>query len=310
MSYLLILLGVVLLPLLLERLIPARVARILLALDRRISGLKLKTCTVRGQVIPYLEGGEGDPLVLIHGFAGDKDNYTRVARYLVPHFRVIVPDLPGFGEAARDPNVGYRMSDQVSNLVIFMEQLGLSRVHLGGNSMGGFIAAQMAGSHPERVASLWLLDAAGTEAAHSSEVLQRYRNSGEVPLLVHTEDDFRELMKTATYRVPFMPYCVQSFFAQRAMADCPLHSKIMEELAASPLLEQQFSSIDTPALIVWGEEDQMLDLAGASALHVLLPNSQLRIVPGVGHMPMLESPQGSARDYLDFRRALATQNES
>ncbi|MEZ5528783.1 MAG: alpha/beta hydrolase [Porticoccaceae bacterium] len=305
MSYLLVLLGILSLPLLIERLIPNRVARFLLSLDRRLSGLKLKTCSVRGQAMPYLEGGRGDPLVLIHGFAGDKDNFTRVARFLVPHYRVIIPDLPGFGEAGRDPNAGYTMADQVDNLTTFLDRFGVSRVHLGGSSMGGFIAAQMAGTVPDRVASLWLLDAAGTGAAHGSEMLQKYQKSGDVPLLVRTEADFKKLMATATHKVPFMPFCVSRYFARRAMNDYPLHSKIMAQLAASPLLEQQFSTIDVPALIVWGEEDQMLDLAGASALHVLLPDSRVRIMHGTGHMPMLEFPAGAARDYLDFRSALS-----
>lgn len=304
MSYLLLLFGILLLPLLIERLIPIRIARLLLTLDRRLSGLKPKTCWARGQAMPYLEGGRGDPLVLIHGFAGDKDNFTRVARFLVPHYRVIIPDLPGFGEAGRDPDAGYTMMDQVDNLVTFLDCLGLSRVHLGGNSMGGFIATQMAGSHPQRVASLWLLDAAGTGAAHGSAMLQVYQERGEVPLLVHTEADFKKLMAAATHKVPFMPYCVRKFFARRALADVQLHSKIMAQLAASPLLEEQFSAIEVPALIVWGEEDHMLDLAGASALHVLLPDSQIRIMPDIGHMPMLEFPAGTARDYLDFRSAI------
>jgi len=310
MIYLMILLAVLLLPWAIGRLAPTRAAQLLLALDRRLSGLQAKTCTVRGQAMPYLEGGEGDPLVLIHGFAGDKDNYTRVARYLVPHYRVIIPDLPGFGEASRDPDASYTMADQVSNLVAFLDQLGLPQVHLGGNSMGGFIAAQMAGEHPERVVSLWLLDAAGTGAAHRSDMLQHYQGTGEVPLLVRSEADFRELLKTATYRIPFMPRCVRKFYARRAMADLPLHTGIMAQLAASPPLEEQFSAIAIPALIVWGEEDRMLDPAGASALHVLLPDSRMRMMPSVGHMPMLEAPAQAASDYLGFRSDIHNRNRT
>ena len=308
MTYLMILLAMLLLPWVIGRLAPTRTAQLLLALDRRLSGLQAKTCKVRGQVMPYLEGGRGDPLVLIHGFAGDKDNYTRIARYLVPHYRVIIPDLPGFGEASRDPDASYTMADQVENLTAFLDQLGLPQVHLGGNSMGGFIAAQMAGLHPQRVVSLWLLDAAGTGAAHRSDMLQHYQDTGEVPLLVHSEADFRELLKAATYRMPFMPRCVRKFYARRAMADLPLHTGIMAQLAASPPLEEQFSAIDIPALIVWGEEDRMLDPAGASALHVLLPDSRIRMMPAVGHMPMLEAPAQAASDYLDFRSDIHNRN--
>lgn len=289
---------------LLDRLAPATAARLGLALERWRSGLHLKAAQVPGFAMPYLQGGAGEPLVLIHGFAGDKDNFTRIARFLTPHYRVICPDLPGFGDAGRDPQARYTMADQVERLRAFLDQLQLHKVHLGGNSMGGFISAQFAATYPERVASLWLLDAAGTEAAHTSGVLQHYAASGEMPLLVRSESDFAALMKAATHKTPFLPYSVRTMLAHRAMADYPLHSQIMVQLTQSPSLESQYQALRTPAFVVWGAEDQILHPSGADTLRALFPNSRVRMMPAIGHLPMLEAPKRTALDYLAYRREL------
>jgi len=293
--------------LLFERLRPASAARLALQLERRRAGLALAEAILPGYRMPYLHGGAADApvLVLVHGFAGDKDNFTRIAAYLTPHYRVICPDLPGFGDASRDPAASYDICDQVERLRAFLDQLGLARVHLGGNSMGGFISAQFSASYPQRVASLWLLDAAGTAAAQNSALLQRYVESGEMPLLLQREQDFTRLMRSTTHRPPFLPWSVRTTLARRAIRDYPLHRRIMQQLTTSPLLETQYQTLATPCLIVWGKQDQILSPAGGASLQALFPHHQLQLMDGVGHLPMIEAPKRSAADYLAFRQTLA-----
>ncbi|MBA5690387.1 alpha/beta fold hydrolase [Rugamonas apoptosis] len=252
--------------------------------------------------MPYLEGGRGAPLVLVHGFGGDKDNFTRIARFLTPHYRVVIPDLPGFGEATRDAAASYTIAEQVERLRAFLDQVAPGPVHLGGNSMGGFIVAQFAATYPERVASVWLLDPAGTAAAQSSAVLERYRATGQMPLLLRQASDVRELIASTTHREPFLPYCVRRALGQRGAADHTLHSHIMRQLTSAPLLEQQYRDLAPPALIVWGQQDRILHPSGAAALETLFRRSHTILMPEIGHLPMLEAPRQSARDYLAFRR--------
>ena len=287
-----------------DRLAPAMVTRWALALERTLSGLRLHQAQVNGLAMPYLEGGQGQPLILIHGFAGDKDNFTRIARHLVAHYRVIIPDLPGFGDAGRDMAAKYAITDQVTRLHTFLQQLGLQRVDLGGNSMGGFIAAQFAATYPDMVNSVWLLDAAGTEAATQSAVIQHYLATGEMPLLVQSEAAFGELMRKTAHKPPFIPYSVRHVLAQRAMRDFPLHRAIMDEFRDSPMLEQQYGNLPTPALIVWGERDLILHPHGAQAMAGLFQHSKVIMMPDIGHLPMLEAPRATARDYLAFRHSL------
>lgn len=280
-----------------NRLFPVQAARMALALERRRCGLVLRQAS-----LPYLEGGTGsEVLLLLHGFAGDKDNFARVARFLVPHYRVIIPDLPGFGDARRDPGARHDMAAQVENLRAFMAELGVARFHLGGNSMGGFVSCEYATRHPEQVASLWLLDAAGTQASFDMPAFRQYAMTGEMPQLVREPRDFDALMAACMEKPPFLPYCVKHVLARRAMADYALHKSIMRELVGSPPLRQQ---IDTPALIVWGSEDRMLNPKAAPAMQALIPDSRVVMMEGIGHLPMLEATRRTARDFLAFQRGL------
>jgi pimeloyl-ACP methyl ester carboxylesterase len=281
---------------------PAELTALGLWCERRISGLKLRTAHVDGFDIPYLEGGTGDVLLLIHGFGGDKDNFTRIARFLTPHYRVIIPDLPGFGDATRNPKASYTMAEQVGRIHGLVTQLGITRLHMGGNSMGGFIAAQFAAPYGHMLASLWLLDPAGTFASHNSPMLLNYEKTGKNPLLVEKVSDFNETIRATTHKAPFIPGFARHTLGLRAVADFELHTRIMRQLSDSPLLENSFQPMDTPALIVWGAEDQILNPAGAEAFRQMFPNSRVIIMEGVGHLPMAEAPQQTAKDYLAFRK--------
>jgi pimeloyl-ACP methyl ester carboxylesterase len=288
----------------LDRLAPAAATRLGLALERRLSGLRLARFASGGISMPYLEGGSGETIVLVHGFGGDKDNFTRTARHLAKSYRVLIPDLPGFGDASRDPGAGYAIADQVENLRLFLQAQGVARVHLGGNSMGGFIVAEFAARYPAQAASLWLLDAAGTAAAFDTPMVDSYRQGGGMPLLLRSPDDFGPMLRACTFRPPLVPHSVKQVLGRRGAADFDLHTSIMRQVHQSPLLEHQFTAIASPALIVWGEQDRVLNPAGAAALQAIMADSEVVTMPNIGHLPMLEAPRRTAEIYLAFLRRL------
>jgi triacylglycerol lipase len=193
------------------------------------------------------------------------------------------------------------IADQVARIHSFIHQLGIERLHLGGNSMGGFISAQFCAPYGHMVGSLWLLDPGGTLASHSSDMLLHYQKTGENPLLVRRVEDFNETIRATTHKTPFLPRFARVALGRRAVADFELHTRIMREMAESPLLEATFQPMPTPALIVWGKQDQILNPAGAESFRQLFPNSQVILMDGIGHLPMAEDPARTAQDYLRYR---------
>jgi pimeloyl-ACP methyl ester carboxylesterase len=287
-----------------DYLAPYRSVQLGLTLEQRRAGLEEATASIPGFEIPYLHGGAGEPLILIHGFGAEKNNFTRVARFLTPHYRVLIPDLPGFGEASKPDTATYSIAEQVERLRQFMHGLGIQRAHLGGSSMGGFIATAWAAKYPNEVATLWLLAPGGTAAAYDSELRREYLKTGEILLLAKTPEDHARVRAIAMARQPFLPYSFKRVLAERAAANYELHSAIFRQMNAEAPLESYVKDLPTPALIVWGAEDRVLNPQGAEAMRALLPNARAIVMPGIGHLPMIEAVKESAADYLAFRQQL------
>lgn len=283
---------------------PERAVRAALEYERRLAGLERKAVTLAGGLTyVYLEGGKGAPLVLLHGFGADKDNFTRVAKYLTPHFRVIIPDQAGFGESAKPPQADYGPRAQAERLRTFARALGVTKLHLGGNSMGGHIALTYAALYPKEVESLWLLSAAGVWSAPPSELRRRMTDTGDNPLLVQDEDDFAQLVAMVTAKPLMIPRPFLDVMAQERIKNYALEERVFKQLAADSV-EERIRGLAVPALIVWGQQDRVLHPGTAGVLQMLLIKSEVVMMPGVGHVPMLEQPERSALDYLRFRATL------
>lgn len=106
-------------------------------IERNKSGLSTKSVQVGNHKIVYLEGGVGDAVVLLHGFGDSKDAWVKFSRELVKTNRVVIPDIPGFGESTKDYNSKYDIGTQVARIHEFAKAIGLKKFHIAGNSMGG-----------------------------------------------------------------------------------------------------------------------------------------------------------------------------
>jgi pimeloyl-ACP methyl ester carboxylesterase len=289
-------------------LFPREVAEFAANAERHAAHLQRRELDIPGYHIVYLDTDDsrGPPLLLLHGIGADKDNWTRVAKYLTPRYRVIAVDLPGFGESDKPMSARYRVEDQVANVQAIAQALKLDRFDLGGNSMGGWIAAAYAAKYPQQVRSLWLVDPAGVSSAEPSEMIKRIRAGRPVPLFAATPDQFHEVLRFVFVKPPYVPGAVLKVLAQRQALNYELNLKIFGELRdESTSLETTLATpLTTPTLITWGDHDRVLDVSGGEILHRLLPNSRLAIEQDVGHLPMLEAPRLTAQDYLHFRDAV------
>ena len=283
---------------------PERATRFFLYLERSRAGLERKEIDLPdGSHYVYLEGGQGEPLMLLHGFGANKDTFDRSSAFLTAKYRVIVPDHIGFSESSRPPNADYSPAAQAERLHLLANSLGIRDIHLGGSSMGGQIALAYAALYKSEVKSLWLIDPAGIWSAPPSELRTIIQETGKNPLLVQSEQDFVDLMPFVMNDPPYIPRPILAVLAQDRIRNFELERRIFNQIA-SDSIEERVRGLIVPTLIVWGDKDRTIDVATANILHGLLPNSQLVIMTNIGHLPMVERPKQSADDYLRFRSGL------
>lgn len=283
---------------------PEKATKLAIDMERKRSGLTLKEITLPGELhYVYLEGGQGEPLVLLHGFGGDKDNFTRVARFLTPHYRVIVPDHIGFGESSHPQDADYSAGVQAARIRTLAKALGITKLHIGGNSMGGHISMMYAALFPDEVNSLWLLDPGGIWSAPSNGLREIIVKTGENPLLARSEDEFAKIFAFVMADPPFIPRPMLNVMARERIHNYELEKRIFKEITADSA-EKYVTGLKTPTLIVFGDKDRVINPATAEVLHKLMPRSEVIIMKGLGHLPMIEQPRKSAEDYLKFRAVL------
>lgn len=302
---LILLLVLLAVPVLAYLLAPRALLLWLRGLLRGRGGLVQKSIRVGGIDWPYLEGGNpaGRPLVLVHGFGGDKDNWSFYAPYLKDQgYRLVFPDLPGFGENDRSLAPDYSIGAQAARLRDFLTALGIDKCHLGGNSMGGAIALRFALDFPERLLSLTLFNNAGVIGTEESELQQRVLQ-GESPLVPRTMADIDRLLAFVAYK----PRWVPRQFKRVAFDEMKPHEALLEKIfgqlvedALDRPLNDRLNEIRVPTQIIWGRHDRLIDVTCAVVQHQGIPHSELVIFEDVGHVPMIERPAATARHHLAF----------
>lgn len=274
----------------------------LLWLNRSLSGLQEKTVEAAGHRIHYLEGGAGGtPVVLLHGIFAEKDHWVDFARPLTGSHHVIVPDLPGFGESSRIDGQAYDYAAQTERLGAWLDALGLLHVHLAGNSMGGTIAALYALHHPDRVASVAFIGAPhGIRSARPS-TMDRLIDAGQAPLVAHDAAAFDAMMDLVFEQRPLLPAPILETARTQAMHNAPSNLRLWHaQLQDRYLLQEHVGGLRPPTLALWGQQDRVFDITGAEELHLRLPQARIEILPGLGHLPMMESPKAVASRYAQF----------
>ena len=279
---------------------------IAVAQERGAGDLEQKTVRIDEHEIVYLDGGApgGPTVVLLHGFAADKDNWTRFSATLATAgYRVLAPDLPGHGESSRLPEHTYDIPNQVDFVEGFVAANGLDEVHIAGNSMGGHIAGAYAALHPDRVISLGLFNAGGVKSPEPSERMQIVKETGTNPLLVESVEDFDRFLAFVFVEPPQMPRVVKQHFADRAVLNRAFNDKIYGDITGGGRLlplEPLLPRITAPALILWGDSDRLLHPSGARVFAAGLRDSETVILQACGHSPMNERPAETASIYVQF----------
>ena len=245
----------------------------------RISGVENRSVQVAGHCVHYLARGPagGPVVVLVHGLGGQAEDWRNLAPYLAKAgFRVYLPDLPGYGRSERPADFSYSMHDEAEAVVGFLDALGLHRVDLGGWSMGGWIVQIIANEAPGRVARLMLFDSAGIYAVPDWDT-QLF-----MPANVEQVGQLEALLMP---HPPNMP----GFVARDILRLSIEHRRVVQRAMAAMLTgrdvtDNMLPEMKMPVLILWGAEDRITPLNLAEKMHRLVPQSELDVVAGCGHL--------------------------
>ncbi len=278
-------------------------AAVMLSSARRAAGVREKEQTVDGVHWRWLEGGKGPALVLVHGFAAASEHWLGVAGQLRGRYRVLIPDLPGFGLSHAPDDLAFDIPAQAERLWAWLDAQGVSECIITGSSMGGWIACQAAASRPERVRALWLQDPLGVSTARVSDIMARIKSGEANPFSIKTTADVHRLAKEMFSRTPPSVYPILKVEAARTMTLQPHLARMQKEILESPVpIEELAPRLTMPVLVQWGEMDRAVHVSGAPILEECLPVATVHVQKGVGHLPMLETPVRSARLFTAFSK--------
>lgn len=262
---------------------------------------QVRTATVHGRSVGYVEAGRGDLLLLIHGMAGTAENWSSVIEPLALSHTAIAPDFPGHGTS--EPGGGdYSLGSLASGLRDLMLTLGHERATLVGHSLGGGVALQFTYQFPEMVERLVLVSSGGL-GPDVSPILRAAALPGADLFISATAGigaRAGSLLGSGLGKLGLRPsadvaevargYASLSDPARRKAFLATLRSVVGTEgqrVAAHDLL---YLAEALPLLIVWGDRDPIIPVAHAEEAHAALPGSRLEIFEGAGHVPQLESP--------------------
>jgi pimeloyl-ACP methyl ester carboxylesterase len=258
-----------------------------------VAGIALKPRTIDAGGIQtgYLEAGAGDPVVMLHGSGPGVSamaNWQHNIGALSQRFRVLAPDIVGFGATKRPDDIVYSLRTWTDHIWAFLDAHDIERAAIVGNSLGGRIALQMATDRPDRITKMVLMGAPGVgmTLTEGLAALRAYQPS---------HDAMRDLLRNYFAVDPTMitddlvalryeaSVTDGAYEAYRAMFFDPRHAG--SELA---ITAEEARAIDTPALLVHGREDKVVPMQVSVTMLGLLPNADLHVFSACGHWTQIE----------------------
>lgn len=263
-----------------------------------------KFLRIQGMDLHYRVEGEGLPLVLLHGTGSMLQTWDDWTNALKNHFRIIRFDLPGFGLTGPNPERDYSMRFYTSVLAELADSLSLDSFFLAGNSLGGQIAWEYAIDHPGKVKKLVLLAPAGVKSKAKSTLVFKLAKYETLSTLLQNFGTRFFVQKTLNdiYADPSRINPGMANLYHIAALRAGNRRAFMDRLSA-PLDEnkvERLTELNMPVMLLWGNRDVLVPHTLAPRFQKLISNSELKIYPGAGHIPMEEIPDLSVNDVVDF----------
>lgn len=245
------------------------------------------------------EAGEGDAVVLLHGGgpgATGASNYTRNIDALAEHFRVIVPDMPGYGQSSKELDFSDPFGDLALAMRLMLDELGIETAHFVGNSYGGAAALRLALDRPDRVSSLILMGPGGIGTTRGLPT------KGLNTLLGYYGGEGPSREKLATFIREYLVF--DGSTVPEELIDLRYEASIQPEVVANPPLrrpagpaalfkmdltrDKRLARCEVPTLVVWGADDKVNRPAGGPMLAKTMKNCDLYVAANTGHWAQWE----------------------
>ena len=250
--------------------------------------------------LPFDEIGSGTPLVLLHAGIADRTMWTEhLAPLAEAGYRVVAPDLPGFGAARVAPGEQAPWADVLE----FLDSLGLDQVALVGNSFGAAVALRMATVEPDRVTAMVLISASAPTLEPPAELEEMWE--AEESALDHGDVDAAVAAVLRTWTLPGASPELRERIAAMQRRAYEQQAKAPETTEAPDPVEDDptvLAGLAVPALVAAGEFDLSYFRESAVELGRLLPSGRSTVIPGAGHLAPLEAPELFRHLVLDFLR--------
>ena len=248
----------------------------------------------------WLERGEGEPIVLLHGLMGRMDHWDSTLQALASSGRPIAPEVPILDEALADPSVG----GLTEHVRAFLDAIEIDRAVVGGNSLGGHLAIELALRDPRRVSGLVLTGSSGLFERGFS------RGVPHVPTTEFVRQKMEEIFYDTSLVTPAWVEAVRRTLTTRLQARRILQ---VARSAKRSSVESRLGRIAVPTLVLWGKDDRITPPEVAERFAALIPNAELVFIANCGHAPMLEQPRvfnTVLEDWLQDTRANRRPRES
>ena len=248
------------------------------------------------------------PIILIHGSNASLQTWEPWVALLGGKYRIVTLDLPGHGLTGADPGRDYHYARFVDVVDAVAKKLGVGRFAIGGNSMGGGVAWHYALVHPDKVSALVLIDAAGVPEWQSTSDPIGFRIA-RMPVI-------RNLAKYITPRAMIASSLDTAISNKAIITDAAIdrywnllrypgnRQATLDRFALvhniEPASAALMAQIKVPTLILWGQEDGLIPVDSARWFARTIMGARLIVYPGVGHVPMEEMPDRSAKDLDAF----------
>ncbi|NZA27173.1 alpha/beta hydrolase [Luteimonas sp. SJ-92] len=281
---------------------PWRLVRAEYARQRRALGLRRRRRTIDGLRWTWAERDAARPgapsLVMLHGYTGSKENWYRLAARLRGRYRLLIPDLPGWGDSQRRGDGDHGYAAEAEMAVGFIRAVAGGPVVLLGHSMGGGIAAVAAARYPELVERLVLLNASGVEFGENRfglEVLD-----GGNPFGVEDADSLERYLSLLFHQRaarPPIPWPAAHAVIAFRRRQGGFEQSVLDRIGRGPerfLPGEEAARIRQPTLLVWGAHDRVIDPSALEMFGARIPQARRLLLEDSGHMTLMEQPDAVA----------------